>query len=150
MLDADDIAGDDIIFLAAELLKQNAALDLANALDDELFCRRCRDPTKIFRRDLEPDDITDLIARVEHVRVDQGDLRDLIFNLLDNGLERVDVIGAVVAIDVDFDVLSGIEIFFVSDDERGFDGVKQILLGNFPLETQRFDGVEEHDVLTGG
>ena len=83
------------------------------------------------------------------MRVDRRYLSDLVLDLLDNGFERVDVVGAVVAVDVDFDVLRGIEILFVSDDKRGFDGVKQILFGNLALETQRLDCVEEHHILVG-
>ena len=139
VLDALDEARQDVTLAAHELLVDDAALCLADALDDDLLRRLSGDAAEIRRRHLDLDDVAYLVVRLDRAGLSQRDLRDLVLRVLDDRLDRVDMIVTRLSGKRDADILRRAKVALVSRDQGSLDGLEEDLFIDAFLLAELFE-----------
>ena len=149
-LDPVDGAGDELALAARELVEDLVALDLADALEDDLLGGLGADPAEDVAIELLGlDHVADLGVGLVLAGVVDGDLGQLVLDLVDDaaGAEDADATG--LGVDLNVDVL-------VSGDapigrlDAVLDGPDQLLTGDLLLRVELEEGAHEvstHDRL---
>ncbi len=143
VLDALDEARQDVTLAAHELLVDDAALCLADALDDDLLRRLSGDAAEIRRRHLDLDDVAYLVVRLDRAGLSQRNLRDLVLRVLDDRLDRVDMIVTRLSGKRDADILRRAKVALVSRDQGSLDGLEEDLFIDAFLLAELFERHQE-------
>jgi hypothetical protein len=149
-LDPVDGAGDQLTLAARELVEDLVALDLADALEHDLFGGLCADPAEDVAIELLGlDEVPDLGAGVVGLCLLHRHLGELVLDLVDDapGTEHADLAG--LGVDPDMDVLVARDAP-VGRLDAVLDGTDQLLPGDLLLGVQLQEGTDEvstHDDL---
>ncbi len=113
---------------------EGLALCLADALQDDLLGRLCRDPAEILRSALDEHGLAKLSFRLDGACLFERDLQLGIGHLLGDLLDRIDTDLSGVLIDPHLDIRRRAKVALVGRDQRGFDSLhhdfgRQLALG---------------------
>ena len=109
-LDMGDDAGQDLMFLGGELLKDEAALGFAYALDDDLLCSLSRDAAELLGLHRHADDIADLRTLADLLCRLKIYLKIGILNFLNDSLFHDHVYALLVLVKNDFNIVRAVRI----------------------------------------
>ena len=99
-------AGEQLAFPVFELVEDDAALGLADALDDVLLCRLRRDAPELLLRQLREQLVADLGVGIERrLRVLHRDLVRRVGDLIDDGLDLEELDLADVGVELGLDLV---------------------------------------------
>ena len=142
--------GDELALAARELVEDLVALDLADALEDDLLGGLGADPAEDVAVELLGlDEVADVGGRVEGLRLVDGHLGELVLDLVDDAARAEDADLAGLGVDPDVDVLVAGDAP-VGRLDAVLDGADQLLAGDLLLGVELEEGTDEvstHDGL---
>ena len=113
-----DDAGQNLMLLGSELLKDEAALGFTYALNDDLLCSLRRDAAELLGLHRHADDVADLRALADLLCSFQIYLKIGILNFLDNGLLHDHVYALLVLVQNDLDIVRAVRIVAAESREH--------------------------------
>ncbi len=146
-LDMADDAGEDLMLLGGELLVNDAALRLADALDDDLLCRLGGDAAELLGLHGNGDQIAELGAAADLPGGLEIDLVAGVLDLLHHGLHDVHLDALLVLVDDDLDIVLTLGIVAAESRQHGLtDFIVHIVAGNAFFLLDVLDGFKKFSV----
>ena len=125
--------GHDVAFPVRELLVYQGPFGLADTLNDHLLGRLRGDPSEIFRRHLDLDDVVELVIGIDGLRVFERDLVRFIEHLVDYVFAGKDANFAGALVQVDAHVERVAVMPLIGRDNCRLDRLEEDLLRDAPF-----------------
>ena len=148
-IDARDDTGEDLMLLGGELVIDDAAFRLADALDDDLLCRLRRDAAEFLRFDRDADGVADAGLLIIVMRLVEQDLRGVvhILALLHDGLENEHADGLFIFVHDDLDIILAVGVVALEGGQQGLlDLLLHVSAGDALFLFDLLDGVKKFGV----